>query len=424
MLALTPTEVSAQSADARIDSLYPATPQVFVSDNAHMFTAAAIDSLNEMAAATQKQLGGDIAVITLPTLKGYQPYEVATRIGRQWKIGGMGPYGSDQRNLAVILLFVPKTATQRGICWIAPGLGAEGFITDTRAQRICTDVVLDSLKAGHFSGAAIAGVGAIRKLMYDHVHPAPPPPPTDWSAFFLTWGVCFGAIFVIGLIVFLIRVVMSRHRRVLDLEAAVADHESQIQQARALAQTSEREHEAALAAVRHDTGTSTIAWVVALLEAHPDDSTKVLIERIGNNGETLAETKARKAREAEERRIASLKADAVASFASSLLAAGMTEEAAQRAALLVPVPEGTSESDFRAALAVAITSWVAAVAEEKRRVAEAARRRKQEEEEDERRRAAAYTSSISSSGGYGSGSSSPGFGGGGGFSGGGGGASY
>ena len=84
---------------------------------------------------------GEIAVVTLPDLAGRDVEQVATQIGRQWKVGKSGNPGDPTRNASAVILVVPKETNSdgRGRCFIAIGYGAEGYITDATAGAACRE---------------------------------------------------------------------------------------------------------------------------------------------------------------------------------------------------------------------------------------------------------------------------------------------
>ncbi len=182
-LMLTVTSLSAQSG---LDKLIPAQPTHFVTDAANLFPDEAEKGMNDISVTTQTRLGGDIAVLTLPDIGDYQPYEVAMTAGRKWKVGGKGPVGSQQRNLGVVILVVPRTAEHKGECFIATGMGVEGFITDSRAGDICGDNI-PLFKAGNYTQATLNIMSTVADIMDAHVNPPPPPPPFEfpWTKFWI-----------------------------------------------------------------------------------------------------------------------------------------------------------------------------------------------------------------------------------------------
>src|SRR5690606_6468048 len=79
--------------------------------------------------------GGEIVVVTLPTLLGRTPPELALQIGREWSVGRAGEPGDTLRNTGVVVLVVPRETSDdgRGHARIETGLGVP-FITAEGAR--------------------------------------------------------------------------------------------------------------------------------------------------------------------------------------------------------------------------------------------------------------------------------------------------
>lgn len=179
--------VSAQSVEQLIPT---ATP--FVTDAGKLFTLDEIASMNVVAKRTQTTLGGDIAVLTLSDIGDHAPATVAMTAGRTWKVGGKAAIGSEQRNLGVVILLVPRTNEHKGECFVATGRGAEGFITDGTAARLC-EKNIPLLKEGKYGEAVTNMVVDVAALMDEHINPPPPPEPID-----INWTLILSIVSVIG----------------------------------------------------------------------------------------------------------------------------------------------------------------------------------------------------------------------------------
>jgi len=97
---------------------------------------------------------GEMAIVTLPDLKGRDVADVALRIGREWKVGKIGNPGDPTRNAGAVILLVPKetNSDNRGRCKIATGQGTEGFITDATAGDICREATPDFMRRDYSAG--------------------------------------------------------------------------------------------------------------------------------------------------------------------------------------------------------------------------------------------------------------------------------
>ncbi|MGI8547076.1 MAG: TPM domain-containing protein, partial [Gemmatimonadaceae bacterium] len=116
-------------------------PTGLVNDFAHVIPADNVPLIEQIATDVRTKSRGEIAVVTLPDIGGRAPADVALQIGREWKVGKIGNPGDPTRNAGAVILIVPKETNSdgHGRCVIATGNGAEGFITDAEAGRICRE---------------------------------------------------------------------------------------------------------------------------------------------------------------------------------------------------------------------------------------------------------------------------------------------
>jgi uncharacterized protein len=138
----------------QIGQLQIPAPIGFVNDFANVIPAENAARIQRIIEDVRGKSRGDIAVVTLPDLKGRDPADVALRIGRSWKVGSAGNPGDTARNRGVVLLVVPKETSSdgRGHVEIQTGLGTEGFLTDATTGEI-QDEALPLLGAGDYGGA-------------------------------------------------------------------------------------------------------------------------------------------------------------------------------------------------------------------------------------------------------------------------------
>jgi uncharacterized protein len=171
-------------AQLRADSLPP--PRGFVNDFAGVIPPAVAARLESVLRDVQDKTGGDIAVVTLPDLRGQSSGDVALQLGRQWKLGGIGEAGDSARNLGVVVLVVSRKNHQPGTgdVFIATGRGAEGFLPDGRVGRI-RDAMLPFFAQEDYGGGVDAGVGLLIQAFAEEFHvafsgaPAAPAAPAD-----------------------------------------------------------------------------------------------------------------------------------------------------------------------------------------------------------------------------------------------------
>jgi len=162
--------IGSLGAQEGIDSLFPAVPSNYVNDAAAVLSPDWESVINGQIQHLRDSTTVEIAVVTLHTLNGYEPYEVATRIGRKWEVGGQGGPGDFARNSGIVLLVVPKTArnNNKGECFIAPGRGVEGWITDARAARLCRNAIERGFRSNDYE----RGIGYILTDIYEQSYDA------------------------------------------------------------------------------------------------------------------------------------------------------------------------------------------------------------------------------------------------------------
>ncbi len=128
----------------------PAPPQGFAADRADMVVDQAgvigpetIARINRLIFAVKARSGGEIVVVTMPDIAGAEAFDVALRIGREWKLGEAADIGDRARNAGVVVLVIPKESASdgRGQIAILTGQGAEGFITDGTTGDIRREAV-------------------------------------------------------------------------------------------------------------------------------------------------------------------------------------------------------------------------------------------------------------------------------------------
>ena len=187
------------------------TPASFVSDARHVLTDDAHTAIDAKIRELQAAGYGDIAIAIIPDIGDYSPNQVAVAIYRSWRVGSVANIGSAHRDVGALILIVPKelSPNKKGQCYIAPGTGAEGIITDAASGAICRDVIIPHLREKDYLGALTAGLDAIAmRLKGDEglagsgtaaeIQVPPPAEPNSWFHWwFIPGGIAsmFAAIF-------------------------------------------------------------------------------------------------------------------------------------------------------------------------------------------------------------------------------------
>ncbi len=122
--------------------------QTLVNDLANVFTPRERQYLEQKLVSFFAQTSNQIAVVTVPTLDGYEIADYAARLGEKWGIG------KKEYNNGVLILIKPKTATERGEVNISVGYGLEGVIPDAITNQIIDNEIIPEFK----SGAMLQGV--------------------------------------------------------------------------------------------------------------------------------------------------------------------------------------------------------------------------------------------------------------------------
>jgi uncharacterized protein len=145
-------------------SVFPSRPTGMVTDVADIVPADAEARIEARLTRLRDSTGGEVAVVTLPGIGDQSAADVAVAIGRSWGVGGAFAVGDRRRNAGVVLLLVPRTDDHAGAVFIAPGQGAEGFLTDARSGQIA-DAMLPTLRDGDYGTAVEIGTTLITDLV-------------------------------------------------------------------------------------------------------------------------------------------------------------------------------------------------------------------------------------------------------------------
>jgi uncharacterized protein len=118
-------------------------PRGYVNDFANVIPAENAARIESIIADVKARSGGEIVVITMPSIGDRDVNDIALQFGRQWRVGKKAAPGDAARNTGVIVLVVPKetSADGRGHIAIQTGSGTEGFITDGQAGAIRDEAI-------------------------------------------------------------------------------------------------------------------------------------------------------------------------------------------------------------------------------------------------------------------------------------------
>ncbi|HXY32292.1 MAG TPA: TPM domain-containing protein, partial [Gemmatimonadaceae bacterium] len=195
-------------------------PRGYVNDFAGVIPAESQAQIQRIIDDVRAKSGGEIVVVTLPSIGQQNEADVARQIGRAWKVGRAGKPGDPARNTGVIILIVPKesSADGRGHVRIETGYGAEGFITDGTAGEI-RDEAIPLLRQRDYGGATELMTRRVAERFGDEFHftldsTLAPAPVVRYPRSAPSPGIPGPLLFVLFLILFLIFVsAASRGRR-------------------------------------------------------------------------------------------------------------------------------------------------------------------------------------------------------------------
>lgn len=126
-------------------------PTGYVVDQAEILSPETEQALAGMIEALDKKDSTQLAVLTIPTLKGDNLEMYALAVAETW---GVGQKGKDN---GALLLIAQKERKVR----IEVGYGLEGRLTDLLAGRIIRNEITPRFKEGDFDGGVRAGVEAM-----------------------------------------------------------------------------------------------------------------------------------------------------------------------------------------------------------------------------------------------------------------------
>ncbi|HEV2148273.1 MAG TPA: TPM domain-containing protein, partial [Longimicrobiaceae bacterium] len=132
-------------------------PTGYVNDFANVIPAEQEAQITRIVDEVRAKSGGEIVVVTLPSLQGRPASEVALQIGREWRIGRAGEPGDAARNTGAVVLVSMEDRKWR----IETGLGTNTFITAGEAGRIGREYMVPRLGQGDVGGGIHLAVQAL-----------------------------------------------------------------------------------------------------------------------------------------------------------------------------------------------------------------------------------------------------------------------
>ncbi len=115
-------------------------PPRLVNDLAGVLTPEEVERLENMLVAFNDTTSTQIAVVTVPSLQGYDVADFTDRLAERW---GVGRKGKDN---GIMVLVKPRNEEGKGFARISVGYGLEEFVTDAVSRRIIENEMIPSFR--------------------------------------------------------------------------------------------------------------------------------------------------------------------------------------------------------------------------------------------------------------------------------------
>lgn len=122
----------------------PMTPKRIVNDFTELFSSQERAALEKKLVDFNNNSSTQIAVVTVPSLNGYEINDYAARLGEKW---GIGQKGKDN---GIVILIKPKGEREKGEVAISVGYGLEGVVPDVVASRIIRNEIIPAFQTGNY----------------------------------------------------------------------------------------------------------------------------------------------------------------------------------------------------------------------------------------------------------------------------------
>lgn len=136
----------------------PMRPKRMVNDFTGMLTPQQANSLEQKLRNFNDTSSTQIAIVTVPSLQGYEPNDYAQRLAEKWSIGQKG------KDNGILLLIKPKNSREKGQVAIAVGYGLEGVIPDAIASRIIRNEIIPQFQTGDYYAGINKATDVLIKL--------------------------------------------------------------------------------------------------------------------------------------------------------------------------------------------------------------------------------------------------------------------
>lgn len=132
-------------------------PTGYVNDFADVIPAAQEAEIDRVIQEVRAKSGGEIAVVTLPSLEGRPPQQVALQVLRDWGVGRSGQPGDSLANTGTVIMVAPREREAR----IEAGYGTNTFLTAGEAGRILDQYMVPHFREGDYGTGILEGTRAV-----------------------------------------------------------------------------------------------------------------------------------------------------------------------------------------------------------------------------------------------------------------------
>lgn len=136
----------------------PMRPSRIVNDFTSLFSPQQANALEQKLRNFNDTSSTQIAVVTVPSLEGYEPNDYAQRLAEKW---GIGQKGKDN---GILILVKPKNQREKGQVAIAVGYGLEGVVPDAIASRIIRNEIIPQFQQGNYFAGVNKATDVLIKL--------------------------------------------------------------------------------------------------------------------------------------------------------------------------------------------------------------------------------------------------------------------
>ena len=133
-------------------------PPRLVNDFAGILSEREVSALEGKLVSFNDSTSTQIAIVTVPSLNGYDVIDYAQRLGEKWGIG------QRELNNGILILVKPKTADSGGKVTIVQGYGLEGAIPDITNAQIIDYEMLPAFRENDYFGGLNAAANTLMSL--------------------------------------------------------------------------------------------------------------------------------------------------------------------------------------------------------------------------------------------------------------------